>query len=633
MTNKNLIGNNIRNFVIIAHIDHGKSTLADRFLELTKTVQAGKMKAQYLDQMDLERERGITIKMTPVQMVWYTPNHPEILNPKFEIQNKSQILNTKSQTGNSEFILNLIDTPGHADFSYEVSRSLAAVEGAILLVDATQGVQAQTLSNFQMAKKRGLVIIPVINKIDLPEAIERIEDTENEIRELINDPSVRISRVSAKTGKGVEEVLLRIIQEIPAPKINPDQPFRALVFDSFYDYYKGVIAHIRVVDGQINPGDQIMMMASSGRSQVVEIGHFKPELYPEKFLATGDIGYLATGLKDIKLCRVGETIVALPAKNNEVLIKPLLGYQEPKPMIFASLYLEDVEKDFEELRTALQKLNLNDAALVFEPESSTLGRGFKCGFLGMLHLEIVAERLKREFNLNLTITSPSVSYLVKLKNGLEKTINSISDLPDSSEIQEIEEPFCQLEILAPTTCLGNILRLMGEINSLQRGIDYLGQQRVILKYQAPLREIVVDFYDRLKSVTSGYASMSYEIIDYRSADLVKLDVLINGEKIDSLAQVALRSNAYHQAAKLSEKLKKLIPPKLFAIPIQVAIGGKIIARETIRARRKDVTGYLYGGDYTRKRKLLEKQKKGKKRMKQMGKVKIPPDVFLKINRK
>ncbi len=594
---------NIRNFAILAHIDHGKSTLADRFLELTGTISQEKMKPQYLDQMDLERERGITIKMQPVRMEY------------------------------KNYILNLIDTPGHVDFSYEVSRSLQAVEGAILLVDAVQGIQAQTLSNFQMAQKQGLKIIPAINKIDLPEAADRIEETENEIRELIGDPSIKISRMSAKTGLGVQELLDRVVDEILPPEIKLSRPFRALVFDSFYDYYRGVVAHIRVVDGQIKSGEQILMMASGGRSQAVEVGCLKPELKPEKSLASGEIGYLATGLKDINLCRVGETITIAPSKNEKDLVKPLPGYQEPKPMIFASLYLENAEKDFEELRIALQKLKLNDAALFFEPESSALGRGFKCGFLGMLHLEIVAERLRREFNLDLTITSPSVSYLVKLKNGLEKTINTVSNLPDFSKISEIKEPFCQLEIIAPAKYLGNILALMGEINGLQIGVEYFGQQRIILKYQAPLREIVVDFYDRLKSATAGYASMNYELIDYRPADLVKLDVLINGEKIDALAQIALRPNAYHRAAKLAEKLKQLIPPRLFVIPIQVAIGGKVIARETIRARRKDVTGYLYGGDYSRKKKLLEKQKKGKKKMKAMGKVKIPAEVFLKVNRK
>ena len=593
---------NIRNFCIIAHIDHGKSTLADRFLELTGTVRPDKMKEQYLDRMDLERERGITIKMTPVRMN-YRGYH-----------------------------LNLIDTPGHVDFYYEVSRSLAAVEGAILLVDVTQGIQAQTLSNFQTAKKQGLFIIPALNKIDLPESQSRIEEIEKEVKDLLNNQSIKVSRISAKTGQGVEELLNRIVDEFPAPSISHNQSFQALVFDSFYDYYRGIIAYVRVFSGEIKSGDQIFMIAAKQKSQVVEVGCFTPELSPRKSLTAGEIGYIATGLKDISQCRVGETITVLEDRSKDILVSPRPGYQEPKPMIFAGLYLENKKNDFEELRTALQKLKLNDASLYFEPESSTLGYGFKCGFLGMLHLEIVIERLKREFNLNLIITPPNVSYLVKMKRGTEKIIYSASQLPDSSEIKEIREPFCQLEIISPSEYLGNILKLMGQTTGIQKKMEYLGTQRMVLIYQIPLREVIIDFYDRLKSATSGYASMNYEFLDYYSSDLVKIDVLIAGQKVESLAQIVPRRDVYHRASKIAQRLKELIPPQLFAVPIQAAIGGKIIARETIKARRKDVTAPLYGGDYTRKRKLLEKQKKGKKKMKELGKIKIPADVFLKVSR-
>jgi len=595
----------IRNFCIISHIDHGKSTLADRFLEITGTVDKRKMKEQFLDQMDLERERGITIKLQPVRMV-YQINDSEV------------------------YILNLIDTPGHVDFSYEVSRSLAAVEGAVLLVDATQGVQAQTLANLSLAEKEGLVIIPAVNKIDLPNA--RIKETKEEISHILNEGIFApkdILEISAKQGTNVEKVLKKIIERVPPPSGDLKAPFRALIFDSQYDPYKGVIVYIRVVDGQIKKGERILMMASKAKAEVLEVGFFRPGLVRADILKAGEIGYLATGLKEIGLCRVGETIT-IDSKQDLVKVQPLPGYQEPKPMVFASLYPSQ-EADFEELREALNKLKLNDASLIFEPEiSEALGRGFKVGFLGMLHLEIITERLKREYGLELVITSPSVTYRVKIKNkdGF-KEINSLTQLPDWSLIEEIQEPWIKLEVLTPVQYLGQTMKALQTLEGVYQKTEYLTSQRVKIIYEAPLREIMTGFYDKLKSATSGYASMGYEFIGFRKGDLVKLDILIAGEKVAPFSRLVPRSRAFQEGRALVKKLKEIIPPQLFAVALQAAVGGKIIARETIPALRKDVTGYLYGGDYTRKRKLLEKQKRGKKRLKQIGRVHLTPDIYIK----
>lgn len=627
--------NNIRNFCIISHIDHGKSTLADRFLELTGTVEKRKMREQYLDMMDLEREKGITIKLQPVRMAYSISHMANCNNKQLAISDKL----------NSEFILNLIDTPGHVDFSYEVSRSLAAVEGAILLVDAAKGLQAQTLANLDLAQKQGLVIIPVINKIDLPNA--QIEKTEAEIKSLFEDAN-KILKISAKYGQGVEEVLGVVIEKIPPPTGTPEKPLRALIFDSHYDAYKGVIAYVRIVDGKISKGDEILMMASSVKAEALEVGYFKPELLPKESLEAGEIGYIATGIKDIGKCRVGDTITKLKVKSekhapyrNEVSgsglkvyeVEPLAGYKEPESMVYASFYPGESE-DFNLLRSSLEKLKLNDASLTFEPESSeALGRGFRLGFLGMLHLEIISERLKREFSLEPIITTPSVLYEVTKVDGSKISIFSASDLPDQSQIKEILEPWANLEIITPLRYLNPVLKLLKTLRGKHKDTKYLSQDRLIVKFEVPLADIIQDLHDRLKSVSSGYASMSYKIISSKPADLARLDILVAGEKVDAFSKIVPRSRAYQEGKLIVSKLKEAIPRQNFAVALQAALGGKIIARENIKALRKDVTEKLYGGDYSRKRKLLEKQKKGKKRMKISGKVSIPQEVFLKVLKK
>jgi len=621
---------NIRNFCIIAHINHGKSTLADRFLELTKTVEKRKMREQYLDQMDLERERGITIKMQPVRMVYrYTASKPV----SSDVQRKT--INDTGIVTEQLYTLNLIDTPGHIDFSYEVSRSLAAVEGAILLVDATKGVQAQTLANFYLAKKQNLVIIPALNKIDLPAA--RIKETEEEIKKIFeadNNNDFEILKISAKEGTNVEKVLEEVIRKIPSPSTDLNKPLAGLVFDSVYDPYKGVVAYVRIIDGQIKAKDRVILMSSGNKVEILEVGIFKPEMTPTESLKAGEIGYLATGLKDANLCRVGDTITDF----NRQTPKPFPGYQEPKPMIFAGFYPSS-EADFDRLRDSLDKLKLNDASLFFEPESSgALGRGFKCGFLGMLHLEIVSERLKREYGIKLIVTTPSIVYQVIEKKysspvgeaGKEKMIYSAEDLPEANKLEAIKEPWVKLEIISPNSYLGAVMKLLQVVGGIYKTTQYLSSERVILEYEAPLRKIIVDFYDRLKSVTSGYASMSYEFIDWHKADLVKLEILINGEKIAALARIVARDEAIVEGKTMVKKLKDILPKQLFSIAIQASVGGKIIARETIAALKKDVTGYLYGGDRTRKMKLWQKQKAGKKRLREKGKVHIPHDVFLKM---
>ena len=568
----------IRNFVIFAHIDHGKSTLADRFLEITKTVDARKMRPQYLDRMAIERERGITIKMQPVRMEW------------------------------NGYILNLIDTPGHVDFSYEVSRSLAAVEGAILLVDATQGVQAQTLTNLEMARKENLTIISVINKIDLPTA--ELEKTKHEIENLLGIKKEEIILISAKTGKNVEKVLEEVIKKVPPPKEDENEDLRAIIFDSEYDVYKGVIAYVRVFDGRVKTGDNVFLMQSEAKTEVLEIGFFKPELISAKDLNQGEIGYIATGFKEIEKCRVGDTVTKSEIRNPKSEIKPLRGYMEPQPVVFASFYPIDSD-NHDLLKDGLGKLKLNDASLSFTPESSgTLGRGFRCGFLGMLHLEIVSERLKRDYNLDLVITSPSVVYK---KSG-----------------EKIEEPWIEMEIIVPSKYVGQVNNLLDGFPGVFKDTKWLTEEKVVVVYDGPLDIILRGFYDKLKNVSSGYASMAYKLLGYREADLVNLEILINHEKIEAFSKMVRKEEAYKEGKRIVDLLKESLPTYQFAIPIQASVEGRVLARETKKASRKDVTGYLYGGDVTRKKKLLEKQKKGKKKMAQIGKITIPSEVFLKI---
>ncbi|MCX6812903.1 MAG: translation elongation factor 4 [Candidatus Azambacteria bacterium] len=595
---------NIRNFVIIAHIDHGKSTLADRLLEITGTIAQRKMREQFLDQMDLERERGITIKMQPVRM-----------NYKF---------------GGEDYILNLIDTPGHVDFTYEVSRALAAVEGAVLLVDATQGIQAQTIANLQLAKKENLKIIGVINKIDLINDLEKLESLKQEIAKLIGQKSEEILMVSAKTGLNAEKILEKIIKDFPMPKIDPptggQKYFRALIFDSHFDVYKGVLAYIKVVEGELSKQKLINTLATEAKIQVLETGIFKPELAPVEKLMSGEIGYVATGLKNPELIKVGDTLATNPNA------KPLSGYNEPKPMVWASFYPESAD-DFDLLKDALAKLKLNDAALHYESETQeALGRGFRLGFLGMLHLDIIAERLRREYNQRVIITTPTVSYRLRSRKGETVEIFTPVDWPDLSQIESIEEPWVHLEILAPTKYLGGVMKLMDSYRGIYNHIDYLGLDHLILNFDIPLSDILVDFHDRLKSVSEGYASMNYEFSGFKIGDLVKLQILIAGEPIEAFSKIVPKNKAYNEGNILVKKLKEIIPRQNTAVALQAAIGGKIIARETIPAMRKDVTGYLYGGDVTRKMKLLEKQKKGKKKRAAFGRIQLDSDIYLKMFR-
>lgn len=591
---------NIVNFIIFSHIDHGKSTLADRFLELTNTIPKEKMRSQFLDMMDLEREKGITIKMQPVRM-HYT-------------------LNAKP------FTLNLIDTPGHVDFNYEVSRSLTAVEGGILLVDATKGIQAQTLANLDLAKKENLVIIPAVNKIDLPHT--KVEETKTEIAELLNIPKDEVFAISAKKGTNVKIILEQVIKKIPPPKGDVEKPFKALIFDSKYDSYKGVITYVRVFDGRIRAGDKIYLIQGGVESQIKEVGYFSPTLKPCQELKAGEIGYIATGIKESTKIAMGETITKLETKE----ISPLPGYEKPKPMVFASIYPENPD-DFETLKEALNKLKLNDASLSFETETKEfLGRGFKCGFLGSLHAEIICERLKREYNLDLIISTPSVIYKIIDKKDRERLIFSASDWIDRSEIKEIKEPWTKLEVITPLDYLGEILESLENLKGKYIETKYLSQQRLILTYEVPLRKIIVGFFDRLKGVSQGFASMNYEVLGYKTGDLVKLDILIGGKKEDVFSKIVDRENAFKEGKKIVLKLKEILPAQLFALPIQAAVSGKIIARTTIKAKRRDVTAPLYGGDVTRKRKLLERQKKGKKKLKERGQIHIPPNVFLEMFR-
>jgi len=580
----------IRNFCIIAHIDHGKSTLADRLLELTGTVDPRKMHGQFLDQLSLERERGITIKLQPVRMEY------------------------------GEYILNLIDTPGHIDFSYEVSRSLAAVEGAVLLVDATQGIQAQTLSNLHLAREQGLSIIPVVNKIDLKEA--RPARVAAELEKILG--KTKITFVSAKTGEGVKELLQRIVSEIPPPRGSTKEgSCRALVFDSYYDAYRGVVAYVRMVDGSLSVGDFVKTVSASKDSEVLELGYFKPQLVPQRNLRSGEIGYVITGFKDVRECRVGSTI---SLQNTDT--EPLPGYQEAKSFVYASFFVLE-GGHYQKLHQALQRLQLNDAALVFEPENSkSLGLGFRCGFLGLLHLEIVKERLEREFGLELLVTSPRVSYQVIDERGRLVVIKSPVDLPD--RFREVLEPWVHLEIVSPSQYVGRIMKLVQGQRGIQKNIVFLNEERAVLSYEIPLSEMIVSFYDALKSISSGYASLDYKFIGFRKADLVRLDILVGGQIVESFSQLLHRSKTYSVSRKFLSRLKEEIPRQQFEVVLQAASSGRIIAREKIPPLRKNVLAKLYGGDRTRKDKLLAKQKAGKKRLKKIGKVNIPSEVFFKV---
>lgn len=587
----------IRNFCIIAHIDHGKSTLADRMLGITGVVEDRNMRAQYLDRMDIERERGITIKSQAVRLPW------------------------RSGLDKQEYILNMIDTPGHVDFTYEVSRSLAACEGAVLLVDCAQGIEAQTLANLYLAMENNLTIIPVLNKIDLPAA--QPDKFAEELANLIGCKPEDCLRVSGKTGQGVEVLLDQITKQIPAPVGDPKAPTRALIFDSVYDSYRGVVTYVRVIDGHLSPRDQIQMYSTGVRHEMLEVGVISPEPLASKGLGVGEVGYLITGVKDVRQSRVGDTVTTY---NNPATV-PLAGYKDPKPMVFSGLFPLD-GAEYPMLREALDKLQLNDAALVFEPESSAaLGFGFRCGFLGLLHMEIVRERLEREAGLTLISTAPSVVYNVTLDDGKKLVVTNPSEYPDG-KIAEVQEPIVKATILAPSEFIGTIMELCQQRRGVQKGMDYLSEDRIEIRYTLPLAEIVFDFFDQLKSRTRGYASLDYEPIGEESGDLVKVDILLQGEKVDAFSQIVHRDKAYAYGVSMTGKLHELIPRQQFEVPIQAAIGAKIIARENIRAIRKDVLAKCYGGDITRKRKLLEKQKEGKKRMKMVGRVEVPQEAFI-----
>ena len=591
----------LRNFCIIAHIDHGKSTLADRMLQLTGVVDERAARAQYLDRMDIERERGITIKSQAVRMPF-----------------------TKSDGDDdgTTYILNMIDTPGHVDFTYEVSRSLEACEGAILLVDAAQGIEAQTLANLYLAMDADLHIIPVLNKIDLPGA--QPEKYAAEIAGIIGGEPDDVLRVSAKTGQGVEALLNLIVDEVPPPEGDPDGPPRALIFDSVYDTYRGVVTYVRVVDGKLSHRDKIKMMSTGAVHEMLEVGVISPEPVKADHLGVGEVGYLITGVKEVRQSRVGDTVTSATKPAAE----PLSGYQHPNPMVFSGLYPIDGD-DFATLRDALEKLQLNDAALVYEPESSgALGFGFRIGFLGLLHLEIVRERLEREFNLDLISTAPNVVYRVKLEDGSEHTVTNPSEYPNAGKISEVYEPIVSATILAPSDYIGTIMELCQARRGQLGGMDYLSDDRVEIRYTLPMGEIMFDFFDALKSRTKGYASLNYELSGEQAADLVKVDILLQGEPVDAFSAIVHRDSAYSYGVALAGKLKELIPRQQFEVPIQAAIGARIIARENIRAIRKDVLAKCYGGDISRKRKLLEKQKEGKKRMKMVGRVEVPQEAFI-----
>lgn len=625
---------NIRNFCIIAHIDHGKSTLADRLLEITGTIEKRKMKEQVLDQMDLERERGITIKLQPVRMLYQQKNQKsEIRNPKqipnsnIQIPNSLEFRNSNLEIASSVYQLNLIDTPGHVDFSYEVSRSLAACEGAILVVDATQGIQAQTLANVKLALDHHLTIIPVVNKIDMPSA--HPEETAIEIKEAFGFSDDDILFVSAKTGENVEEILEKIIDQVPAPRGDLSAPLQALIFDSKYDKHRGVVAYVRIVNGKLSANEKILMIAARIAGQALEVGYFLPEMHKSEVLEPGEVGYVVTGLREVKKARVGDTITSFMGGASHALA----GYQEVKPMVYASIFPTSGD-DYSTLRDAMEKLKLNDASLTFTPENiPSLGFGFRTGFLGLLHMDIVQERLSREFGLELVLTAPSVSYEVKKHSGEKEIIYTPAQFPDVSTIESIAEPWVRLEIITPEKYLGAVMKLVTSRRGIYKSTVYLGPGRLDLRFELPLSNLISDFYDKLKGASAGYASMNYELFEYRDADLVKLDVYVGGDIVQALAMIVHRSMAESEGRRVVEKLKELLPKQQFPVALQAAIGGKIIARETIAALRKDVTAKLYGGDVTRKMKLLKKQKAGKKRLQRVGKVEIPQQAFLALMRR
>ncbi len=590
---------NIRNFCIIAHIDHGKSTLADRLLEQTHTLSQREMAEQVLDTMDLEREKGITIKAQAVRMV-YTARDGQ------------------------DYELNLIDTPGHVDFNYEVSRALAACEGAVLVVDAAQGIEAQTLANVYLALDHDLEMVPVINKIDLPSADP--EKVKAELERVIGIDGDDVILASAKENIGTDEVLEAIVRMVPPPTGDAAAPLRALIFDSHYDSYRGVIAYVRVMEGTLQAGTRIALMGSGAQSEMIELGAFRPMLTPLPSLSAGEVGYIATGLKNVKDCQVGDTITAAGRR----AAQPLPGYKPAQPMVFAGFYPTNGE-DYPLLRDALDRLKLNDASLTYEPESSiALGFGFRCGFLGLLHMEIVQERLEREYRLQLLATAPSVEYQVTKTDGSEMNIDNPAGLPPAGEVEEIREPWVHLSIFTPARYIGAIMELCRQHRAEYKGIEYIDEDRVHLTYDLPLSELIVEFYDQLKSLSQGYASLDYNVAGYRPGNLVKLDILVNGQPVDALSLITDREKAYALGKSLIEKLKEIIPRQLFEVPVQAAIGGRVIARETIRAMRKDVLAKCYGGDVTRKRKLLEKQREGKQRMKRVGNVEIPQEAFMAV---
>ena len=591
----------VRNFCIIAHIDHGKSTLSDRLLEATGTIASREMAEQVLDRMDLEREKGITIKAKAVRMPY-------------------------EHVDGQCYELNLIDTPGHVDFAYEVSHALSACEGALLVVDATQGIEAQTLANLYLALDHDLDIIPVVNKIDLPSADP--DAVSAEIEELLGVPEDTILRVSAKDGQGVERLLAEIIDRIRPPEGDVDRPLRALVFDSHYDPYKGVIAYVRVMDGQCRTGSALMIMSNGRKVEPLEVGVFGPDMRPVEHLGAGDVGYVATGLKNVRECRVGDTITGaqLPAS------EPLAGFDPPKPMVYAGLYPVEND-DYSDLRDALEKLQLNDASLVYQPESSlALNMGFRCGFLGLLHMEIVQERLEREYEIDLLATAPSVEYEVLLTSGQVIEVDNPAELPDMSQIEEIREPWMHISLFTPTEYIGPLMELATGHRGVFDKMEYLDTRRVMLNFEIPLSEILVNFHDQLKSSSRGYASMDYRFLGHRAGDLVKMTILVNDDPVDALSVIIHRDSAYDKGSLLVRRLKEVIPPQLFAVPIQAAVGGRVIARATVKGVRKDVLAKCYGGDITRKRKLLEKQKEGRRRLKKVGKVELPQEAFMTVLR-
>ncbi len=626
----------IKNFAIISHIDHGKSTLADRFLEMTKSIDPKKMRPQFLDSMDLERERGITIKMTPVRILYeHTAPNQRQADAKVSHQFGVKASEESGLASVWRYVLNMIDTPGHIDFSYEVSRSLAAIEGVVLLVDISKGIQAQTLMNLEAAKKENLVIIPVINKIDLTEQgqgsgifvdEERVAGLCRELSRLTNVPEQEILKVSAKKGAGVEKVLQAIAEKIPAPKIVSQAPTKALIFDFEYDSYKGVVAYVRMFEGAMKAKDEIFLINAGCQGQVKEVGSFSPEPLAQKEIQSGEIGYAVLGIKEPEKVKIGDTIIRISDKGK---VKSLPGYKEPKPVVFIGLFPED-PNNWAVLKEGLSKLKLKDPALSFKPESkSSLGRGFHCGFLGLLHAEIIIERLKREYGLNLISSAPSVCYKTIDKDDNIKEVCSVIDWPNPSNIKATQEQYCYLRIIVPAEYLGNVIEL---VEKWSPQIKQMGGNKIILECELPFSEIMSDLYDRMKTVSQGYASMDYKFSRWKETDLVKLDVLIAGKPEPSLSKIVPKEEAYREGKRIVEILEKSFPAQLFDVPLQAAVGGKVLARRTVRAKRKDVTAPLYGGDYTRKRKLLEKQKKGKEKLKQKGDIRVPQEVIWKVFR-